>query len=306
MADTSDTTLAYAIDASDAALPAALSWQLLNFVSFDGAPQINTTQSKVIRPDASLKDVRRTGSSSAGTLAMELAADPEVYALLAMALRGAWVSNTLKAGVARTKIAIEEKSIGDSGAAYSRYRRSMLNGFTLAAADGLVDITFPLTGTTIEDDVVITNGGTYVQPGNAPVLAGVDFTGLTDSGLTVQLDVASINIDMTNNGRSDNKLGSQFARSTSWGKRTITITASLFFASNEAFQRFKSEAVRSVSFGFKDPGSTASIGFNFGRCRPTSYGKPIPGENQTIMVATEFTATYDPTSQTDFSITRTS
>lgn len=307
MADTSDVTLAFAADPNpSAALGGGIVWQLLNFVSEDFDPEVGTTQSKVIRPDASLKEVRRISLASTGTLAMELSRDPEFDTLLAASLRGAWVSNTLKAGVLKQLFAFEEKVVEGASPFYSRYRGCLLNGFSLSAGtDGMVDVTFPVIGMGIDDATAITATATYTQPGTAPVLAGVDFTGLTDSGLTTQLDVASVSFDMTNNGRSDNKLGSQTPRSVSWGKRVTTIQASLFFASNEAFQRFKADPVRSVSFGFKDPGSAAAINFNWARCRATNYGKPIAGENQTIMVAAEFTATYDATAATDFSITRT-
>jgi len=306
MADTSDVQLAYAIDANPtAALGSGIAWQLLNFVSEDIDPDIETAQSKVIRPDASLKEVRRMAERSTGTLAMELSRDAEFDALLAISLRGSWVSNQLKAGVAKSLIVVEERTMEGTSAFYNRFRGCLLNGFTLnATTDGMVDVTFPVLGLQTEDATAITTTATYVQPGTTPVLAGVDFTGLTDSGLTAQLDVGSVSFDMTNNGRQDAKLGSKTPRSVSWGKRVTTITAELFFASNEALQRFKADPVRAVSFGFKTPDATSQINFNWGRCRATNYGKPIPGENQTIMVQIEFTATYDPTSATDFNITR--
>lgn len=307
MADTSDVQLAFATDATpNVALGSGISWQLLNFVSEDFDPDTSTTQSKTIRPDASLKDVRVTQIAAGGTLAMELSRDPELDVLLAAALRGAWVSNVLKAGVAKTKLVFEEKVMEGASPFYSRYRGIVLGGFSLnAGSDGLVDITFPVVGTTIEDGTAITTSATYVQPGTTAVLAGVDFTGLTDSGLTTQLDVNTVAFDMTNNVRSDPKMGSKSPRDTPYGKRVTTITASLYFSSNEAFQKFKAEGVRAVSFGFAAPGGTAGLTFSWPRCRATSYGKPIPGENQTIMVQVEFTATYDGTAATDFSITRT-
>lgn len=307
MADTSDVTLAFATDATPgSALGSAIAWQLLNFVSEDFDPDTSTTQSKTIRPDASLKDVRVTQIASGGTLACELSRDPEFDTLLAAALRGAWVSNVLKAGVVKTKFAFEEKVLEGASPFYTRYRGITLGGFSLnATADGIVDVTFPAQGMTIEDAVTTTTGATYVQPGTTSVLAGVDFTGLTDSGLTTQLDVNTVSFDMTNNLRSDPKMGSKTPRDTPYGKRVTTIKANLYFASNEAFQKFKAEGVRAVSFGFVTPGATAGLTFSWPRCRATNYGKPIPGENQTIMVDVEFTATYDGTAATDFSITRT-
>lgn len=307
MSDTSDVTLAFAVDTNpSAAIPASTAWNLLNFVSEDFDPDVDTSMSKALRPDASNKEVRVTRIGASGTLAVELSRDPELDILLAAALRGAWVSNTLKAGILKTKLMFEEKVLEGALPFYNRFRGVVLGGFSLnAGTDGMVDLTFPIQGLTIEDGTAITTTATYVQPGTTPVLAGVDFTGLTDSGLTTQLDVASVSFDMTSNVRSDPKMGSKSPRDTPFGKRTITISASLYFANNEAFQKFKAEGTRSVSFGFSTPGVTSSIVFTWGRCRATNYGKPIPGENQTIMVAAEFTATYDPTSATDFYITRT-
>lgn len=307
MADTSDVTLAFATDATPgSALGAAIAWQSLNFVSEDFDPDASTVQSKIIRPDAALKEVRRVSSASGGSLVTELSRDPEFDTLLGIALRGTWVSNTLKAGVAKTLLVFEEKVMEGASPFYSRYRGCMLNGFSLnATPDGMVDVTFPVMGQTIEDATAITTTATYVAAGTTSVLAGVDFIGWSDSGMTTQLDVNSVSFDMTNNGRTDSKLGSAAPRSVSWGKRVTTISASLFFASNEAFQRFKADPVRSVTFGFKDPDSTKAIQFTWARCRCTSYGKPIAGENQTIMVALEFTATYDATDLTDFKVVRT-
>jgi hypothetical protein len=307
MSDTSDVTLAFAVDANpNTALPASIAWQLLNFVSEDLDPDVDTSTSKALRPDASTKDVRVTRIGASGSLAVELSRDPELDTLLATALRGAWVSNVLKAGVLKTKLVVEEKVLEGTSPFYNRFRGCVLGGFSLnAGTDGMVDITFPIQGMTIEDAIVISTTATYVNAGTTPVLAGVDFTGLTDSGLTTQLDVASVSFDMTNNVRSDPKMGSKTPRDTPFGRRQTTISASLYFASNEALQKFKAEGVRSVSFGFLTPGATAGITFTWPRCRATNYGKPIPGENQTIMVAVEFIATYDGTAATDFSITRT-
>lgn len=307
MSDTSDVTLAFAVDANPgAAIPASTAWQLLNFVSEDFDPDVDTSMSKALRPDASNKEVRVTRIGASGTLAVELSRDAELDTLLAAALRGAWVSNVLKAGVLKTKLMFEEKVLEGALPFYNRFRGVVLGGFSLnAGTDGMVDITFPIQGMTIEDGTAITTTATYVQPGTTPVLAGVDFTGLADSGLTTQLDVASVSFDMTNNIRSDPKMGSKTPRDTPYGKRAITISASLYFASNEAFQKFKAEGTRAVAFGFLTPGATSGITFSWNRCRATNYGKPIPGENQTIMVAVEFVATYDPTTATDFFITRT-
>lgn len=307
MADTSDVTLAFAVDNTPgAALGTGIAWKLLNFVSEDLDPDVGTVQSKMIRPDASLKEVRRNSLSSSGNVVTELTCDPEFQDLLAYAMRGAWTTNVLKAGVAKQLVVFEEKVMEGASPFYSRFRGCLLNGFSLSAsADGMVDVTFPVIGMTIEDGTAITTTATYVQPGTKPVLAGVDFTGLTDSGLTTQLDVESLSFDMTNNARTDAKMGSAAPRSASWGQRVTTITATLYFASNEAFQKFKADGVRSVSFGFSTPGETSSITFSWARCRATNYGKPIPGANRTIKVEVEFTATYDSTDGTDFKITRT-
>lgn len=306
MADTSDVQLAYAVDTNpEAALAGAIPWKVLNLVSHDFAPQSDSVQSKVIRPDAATQDARRFAGGFAGTLAMELARDAELEDLMAAALRGAWASDVLKAGVAKTQLVFEEKVMEGASPFYNRYRGARLGGFALEVnTDGIADVRFPVSGRKIDDAATAVATSTYTPAGTAPVLAGVDFTGLTLGGFTNQLDVESITIDMTNNLRSDRKLGSADPRAINYGKRNVTIEATLFFEDNEALQKFKADPVLAGSFGFIAPGGTSGFTFHFDRLRITSYSKPIPGENQTIMVTLGMMATYDATNGTDFRIVR--
>ena len=311
MADTSDVQMAYVIDTdASAALPIAAApgntaWKRINFVSHDLVPQSDTVRSRVIRPDAANQDARRFSGGWAGTLACELARDPELEDLMAYALRGAWASDVLKAGAAKTEVAFEERVVEGATPFYNRYRGGVIGGFALeVGTDGMADIRFPVSGRTIEDGTAALANSAYTAAGAAPVLAGVDFTALTLSGWTNQMDVDSITIDLTNNTRSDRKLGSADPRAVNYGKRDVTIDFRAFFEDNEALQKFKANATTAAAFGFTAPGGTAGFDFAFDRCRITSYGKPIPGENQTIMVSMSMVATYDATNGTDFRITR--
>lgn len=306
MADTSDVQLAFATDTDPtAALAGAIPWKKINFVSHDFAPQADNVRSKVIRPDAATQDARRFSGGFAGTLAMELARDTELEELMAAALRGAWATNVLKAGVAKTQLVFEEKVVEGASPFYNRYRGARLGGFALeVTTDGVADIRFPVTGRSIDDATTIVATSTYTNAGTAPVLIGVDFTGLTLGGFTNQLDIDSITIDMTNNLRADRKLGSRDPRAVNYGKRDVTIDFNAFFRDNEALQKFKADPTASAAFGFTAEGGTSGFDFAFDRCRIVNYGKPIPGENQTIMVAISMVATYDSTNGTDFRITR--
>lgn len=306
MADTSDAVLAFAADPTpDVALSGAIPWKYVNMVSHDFAPQADNVQSKVIRPDAAVQDVRRFSGGFAGTLSMELARDVELEDLMAAALRGAWASNVLKAGVAKSQLVFEEKVLEGASPFYNRYRGGVVGGFALeVGTDGLADIRFPVTGRKIDDATTAVATSTYSAAGSAPVLAGVDFTGLTLGGFTNTLDVESISIDMTNNLRSDRRLGSPDPRAIPYGKRNVNIEGTLYFEDNEALQKFKADPTVSGTFGFTAPGGTAGFDFYFGRLRIVSYGKPIPGENNTIMVTLGMMATYDATDGTDFKITR--
>lgn len=306
MADTSDVVLSYVADANPtAALGSALVWQKLNFVSHDFAPQADNITSKVIRPDASVQDARRISGGFAGTLAMELARDVELEDLMAKALRGSWVSNVLKAGVLSSMVVFEEKVMEGASPFYQRYRGAVVSGFALEVSpDGLCDVRFPITGMSMEDAIVITTGATYTNAGTGAILAGVDFTSLGLSGFTTTLDVEQISIDMTSNVRADRKLGSKDPRGIPYGKREVMISLTAYFKDNEAFQKFKADGTTACTFGFTVPAGTAGFDFAFARSRIVNYGKPIPGENNTIKVNLELKATYDTTDATDFKITR--
>lgn len=305
--DTSEAQLSYVLDPTpNAAFAAALAWQKLNFVSHDINPAAESTRSKVLRPDASTQDARRTSFSIGGTLAMELARDAELEALMAIALRGSWVTNVLKSGVAKSFVAFEDKMTTDAGAAaYTRHRGCLLNGFALEVSeDGMADIRFPVIGLDTETSAAITTTATYVNAGTAPVCAGVDFTGLTLGGWTNQMDLESISIDMTNNGRTDRKLGQQKPRGAAWGQREVNIEFTAWWRDNEAYDKFKADGVQTATFGFTPPGGTAGFDFLFGRTRLSSFGRAIPGANQTVQATVGLIATYDSTTGTDFQITR--
>lgn len=307
MSDTSDVQLAYAVDSNPAAaLGAGIAWDKINFVSHDFQPAAEGSESKVLRPDASVQDYRRTSDAFGGTLAMELARDAELEDLLAFALRGTWVSDVLKSGVAKNKVVFEEKIPLDAGGHnYFRYRGSVMGGFQLETSpDGQVDIRFPVQGITIESDNAITTTATYNDAGTAPVLYGIDFTAFTLTGFTT-LDVETISIDMTNNPRTDRKLGSKAARDVALGKRTAEVEVVAYFKDKDAFDQFKADPTSAVEFHFIAPGGTSGFEFKFGRAKVMSYGTPIPGENQTLKTTLRFMATYNSTDGTDFLITRT-
>lgn len=306
MADTSDAVLSFATDATPGSvLGASIAWQKINFVSHDIAPQADTVRSKVLRPDAATQEARRISGGFSGTIAMELARDVELETLMAAALRGTWVTNVLKAGVAKTNLVFEEQVPEGGTTYYQRYRGAVLGGFALEVSpDGLCDVRFPVSGLTMEDATTITTTATYVNAGTAAILAGVDFTALTMSGFATTLDVESISIDMTQNTRADRKLGSKDPRGIPYGKREATINVTAYFKDNEAFQKFKADPTTAAAFGFTAPGGTAGFDFAFARCRVGTYGKPIPGENNTIKVSLTLLATYDSTDLTDFKITR--
>lgn len=306
MADTSDAVMAFAADPSPGAvLSGAIPWKKINFVSHDFVPQSDSVTSKVIRPDAAVQESRRFSGGFAGTLAMELARDTELEDLMAAALRGAWATNVLKAGVAKNQFVFEEQVFEGSTPFYNRYRGSVLGGFALeVGTDGMADIRFPVTGRAIDDATAAVATSTYAAAGTAPVLAGVDFTGLTLTGWTNQLDVESISIDLTNNLRADRRMGSPDPRAVNYGKRNVGIEMTCFFEDNEALQKFKANPTVAATFGFTAPGVTAGFDFTFDRLRINSYSKPIPGENATLMVTMGMTATYDQTNGTDFRITR--
>lgn len=312
MADTSDVQMAFVVDTNPAAaLPVAVApantvWQKMNFVSHDINPQSDTVRSRIIRPDAANQEARRFSGGFSGTIAMELARDTELENLMSYALRGTWATNVLKAGAAKTELAFEEKVLEGATSYYSRYRGAVLGGFALeVSTDGMADVRFPVTGRTIEDATAVLANSTYTAAGTAPVLAGVDFTSMTMTGWTTPvLEVDSVTIDLTNNLRSDRKLGSKDPRAVPWGKRDVTIEFSAYFKDNEALQKFKADPVVACTFGFTTSGGTSGFDFQFDRARITSYGKPIAGENQTIMVSMSMVATYDATNATDFRITR--
>jgi len=288
-----------------AALGSALVWQRINFVSHDFAPQSDTIRSKVLRPDAATQEARRISGGYSGTLAMELARDAELETLMAAALRGAWVTNVLKAGVVKTSLCFEETVKEGASTFYQRYRGAVIGGFALEVQpDGICDIRFPVSGLTLEAATTITTGATYTASGTAPVLMGVDFTSLSLSGFTTTLDVESISIDMTQNTRADRRLGSRDPREIPYGKREATINLVAYFRDNDAFTRFQADPTTAATFGFTAPGGTAGFDFAFMRCRVTGYGKPIPGENNSVKVNLTLTATYDTTDLTDMKITR--
>lgn len=306
MADGSDTTLAVIAETVAGFTPATPAFANLRITNETLSAAFETVVSESINTNADVPDVKRVGLSVTGDVAFELHRDTGLDTLIAAALRGSWVTNTLKAAKVKPSFTLERKIVG-SATSYFRFTGCRIGGFSLSfTPDQIVTGSFSITGTghALPTNAILT-GATYSGPASdatAPVMAGVDVSSFALSGIT-GVDYSSFTIEVQNALRVNKKLtGGTASRGIGFGRRQVTGTIVCYFEDLAAYTAFINNSTPSVTATVSD--GTNSYTITLPRIRITGGEVPVPGNDEDIMLTLNYQALYDTTLGTSLQVVR--
>lgn len=302
MADSSQNSLAVIVEATPGITPATPGFKLLRITNENLVANFDSLVSNELRPDATVSDVRRTGIAVSGDINFELHKASIFEDLLAASVRGTWATNVAKGGILTPAFTLERKIIGASATSYLRFVGSRMGGFSLnVVPDEIVTGALKVMGTAHTAAAAIITGATYAAASTSPVMAGVDVTSLTASGIT-GVDYTALTIEVDNNMRIQRKLGTTAARGVGYGRRQITGTLGCFFEDLTAYNAFLTNATPSIVATLSDGTDTFTI--TIPKVRITGGEVPTPGNDQDVMLTLNWQAIFDSGLSTDIQIAR--
>lgn len=293
IADTSGTRLAWVTESSEGTTPSNPSFQNLRFTGESLVGEKQTVTSNEIRVDGNVPDVVKVGFMASGGVDFELSYGT-FDTLLQSAMCGTWASNVLKN--ARDRHAFTFEKTFETGATdvFRRYIGCLVNTFSFNfQAKQIVTGNMGLMGRNFLADNAIISGATYAAANTKKVMnCSSDFAALSITGVSPALQLRSVRLNLNNNLRAQDKIGTDALAGVGLGQFTVT-------GSIEAY--LENRAILDVL----DDHTPASLLMTVGSVSGEKYTIELPklyltsgdaatsGNNQDVMVNMDFQAVYD-------------
>jgi hypothetical protein len=221
--------------------------------------------------------------------------------LLESALSGAFATNVLKAGATDTSISFEKKWLDGATPYYHRFTGCQVADMNLTCdASGNAEISFGVIGMGRSTATTAIASSTYTGPGAGTNLMGMDVGSFTVAGLTATF--RSLELSVSHNREAQDQFGSAAARAVGTsGFRTVTLKAT-FYRNDLSADTLLATSDTPVAVSFSI-GSTGT-GYTF-TLPAANYTVPMDADDASkALIEVTFTAKYDTTAATDFSITK--
>lgn len=214
--------------------------------------------------------------------------------ILAAALQGSWATDVLTNGATEQSFTFEETAdLGGGSFAYNRFLGCEVNGLTLnVPARKIVTGTVDIMGQQEAQDVAIIAGATYTAPNTNIIEVANSVASLSVAGLTPTPIVKNLTLNIGNNLRIRERLGSLYADSFGSGQMDITGSMDVYFSSNALYAAVLAHGSGALSFtigGVTLKKYTISLPV----IRFLDGARKVGGKNDDIMVTVPFRAIYD-------------
>lgn len=295
-ANASDTRLSIVAETAWGTTPATPAFTNARFTGESLQWSKATVRSEEIRPDRNVVDEIQTGRSAAGGVDFELSYGT-FDKLIAGLMFSDWDDDVIKNGADEgTAFTLERTlSLAAGVKEYQRYVGMVVNTMSLSiTAAQLVTGSFGLMGKFGGRGTTPIAGATYVEsPQNHVVNAATDFASLKVGDGSIVPLVQSITIDITNNLRTQEAVGSLDAVGIGTGRFEATGSMEVYFSSGDLLQAFLDHDDISLEFTLGTE-TGKRYKFNF----PTIKLVGDPGSNATsndsdVMLTLNFTAVLD-------------
>lgn len=303
MVDTSQFQLAYITESTYGTTPATPTFLVARTTGENLVPNINTVQSNEIRSDRNISDLIQVGQNAGGTVDFELSYG-SFDDWLESLLYNTWSSDVLENGDTEKSFTIEKLFEAGATDQYHRFTGCIANSMSLQmSVNEIVTGSFEFISKGMSSAQAAIASSSYTAANTNEVInAAANFASLAVTGVTSP-ELTSLSLNITNNLRQQQVLGSLDARGI--GKGTFTVTGEMmaYFENEELFELFLD-------------GNGADLAFTLGGASSSNYDFSIPnlkfnsgqviagGQNQDVMAQMTFTGLYDATLGATLEITR--
>lgn len=265
---------------------------------------IETVQSKEIRTNRMLSDLIQTKSDAAGDISIELSA-VSFDDFIEAAMANAWTTNVLKNGTSLNSFTVQ-KHVQDSttpiyynftGTCVDSMKLSFETGSPLSGSFGFKALAAEATETQFAN-------ATFVDAPTTDILNAVsNVVEIKENGIASTSEFKSISIDIANNIRAQDAIGSLSHVGMVLGQVGVSGNISIYFENKTMLDRYINNTSFSVSFMVQDAAGN-SYTFYIPAAKFQSGAVVSGGLDTDIMFDGTWTAIYDSTEDTMIKITR--
>ncbi|WP_342152319.1 phage tail tube protein [Methylorubrum sp. SB2] len=303
-ANGSERRTAYVAETNFGVIPATPSFKLLRITGGGLRTNKGTATIDEIQADRNVRDELMTSQDVTGSYDFELSGDT-FDDFIAAALRGAWATNVLKNGVLRPSFTIEETINFGGTNSFSRFAGVMVNTMSLnLPSRQKVTGSFGLMGVQETLDTAIVTGATYAAANtNQPATSSANVGTLTVGGTTTPIRLKSLQIEVNNEMRVRDAVGTLYSAEFGVGRCNVTGTAELYFEGNDQYAAVLAHGSGAISFTV---GVEANKKYTITIPKARFLdGAPNKGGNtDDVMLSLPFRGIFDSTTNASIQITR--
>lgn len=296
-ANASQNRLAMILETAWGTTPATPAFQNLRLTDENLSPAKQTVRSDEIRPDRNVPDEIMVGRESGGDINFELSYGTFDLLIRSLMFNGDWATNVLKNGAGvGDSLTIERTVALPSGSFdYHRFVGCVVNEMSLDIAAGeIITGSFGIMGKWGSRGAAIISGATYTPATTEPVMsAASQFGSLTAVGIATQPKLRNLSLNITNNLRRQDQLGSIDNIGLAPGRCEVSGSFEAYFENADLFDAYLNHTDLSLTFTL---GSTTLKKYTILLPTIKLSGDPgigTGGNDEDVMATMNFTAIYD-------------
>jgi len=304
MSDSNRGLLRYISEVTYGTTPTNGTWDLLRFTGESLTASPVTVQSSEIRSDRLINDLKKVNETISGGVDLEFSTDT-FDDLIEAAMCGTWTTDVLKTGLVDRSFSIE-KELGDISR-FALFKGMRVGQWSLSLAFGSIvtgTFTFAGSGATVGATSAVGTGSTNAATTTSVLNASSDVSNVKIDGVATNVCIQTITLDVNNNLREQNCIGSAAPSDQNKGSSTITGTMEVY-ASPDSFDLYGvSLANSSIELEYTVTDGVNSYTFLIPNARLSGDTPMIGGLDTDVMHTINFTALADETEGTNLKITR--
>jgi hypothetical protein len=302
MANPADTTYSIIRETVEGTTPATPAFRNLDYIpgnEFKLDSKLLT--SDVLKQNRAMAGLAKVNTAPLGDFKTHFRRDTALDLLLESALSGTFSSNVLKGGTTDTFHTIEKKMI-EVRPGLHRFTGMIVDKFGLTVdASSNAEATFGFRGMGRSNATAIITGATYAAASQGALLDGTDVGTISIAGLTGTF--LSLDLSVESNRESKWALGNAGSVGTGTsGFRTVKLTVKMYRSGLAAYTAAASDAPVAVSFTLGAGAGNAYTVAIPAAIYSAHANDETSGSN--AFVTLEFMGSFDATSGTDISITK--
>lgn len=303
IAETSATRLSFIKETVYGTMPTTPAFTNARYTSETLKHLRQTITSNEVRSDRNVSDLIQVAGGAEGALNFEMSYGA-FDTLLEAAMCGAWTTNVLKNGSARTSFTFEKLFEQGTTDTYVRYTGMMVDSMSLnIQTQQIITGSFNFMGKGGSVGTAILSGATYTDSVTNDVMnSGTNFASLAITGGGTP-KLTGLSLDIKNNARMQPVVGSIDSAGVGLGRCVVTGTATMYFEDKAAYELFLNGTSSDITFAIGGA-SSKKYTFLLPKIKFSDGDIPVQGNDQDVILSLPFQGLYDSTTGATMQITR--